>query len=251
MGGSGSEVDYQQSPEQRQVYQNVMPLVMAMARNAQSGTPAWQIPQMPDIPEMPSAYQGIERAMPTSAWWNSISPDIKQAAWQPYEDMTDNLMESLGYGGSVGSPSGGFSGAAGEALGREVVSRAATQIPAQLWNMTGPQMQQAWQQDYGTEKGRVLAGYESEAQRRQEQLRAISYPWQTLPGLLGGTYSDAIVDPGEASPIAGILGGASSGATMGTAAGGIVSGATAGTSVSPGWGTLIGGVGGGLIGAFS
>jgi len=152
-GGGG--VDYAQSPEQRQVFESLMPIFHQIAGAAETGTSPWQIP----------STQGL---MPTEGWYSGIDSTIKRGMMEPYKEASQQLTESLG--GAAGSARGGASGALGGAQG-EFWADAGTQMGQQAWGMVSPIQQMGWQ---------------AELQGRQ-------FPYTAAPSMMGGTYSQPVV----------------------------------------------------------
>ena len=74
-GGGGSNIDYAQSPEQRQVFQAAMP---NLQRLFQGGN-------IYDIP-------GIEGITPGPNWYQNLSPEIKSGIQSPYIDASRQLF---------------------------------------------------------------------------------------------------------------------------------------------------------------
>lgn len=246
MGGGGkTEVKYETSPEQRQIYEMLQPLAQQMSTAGQAGLPTWNVPQMPSQPQYPSmqgALTGIPmynvpnynlpnvpNLMPTQSWYNSLSPDVKAGVWAPYQEAAQQLTEQFGSRGQLGSARAGYSGAYGAAMG-EFASNAAQQVGLQTWNMAQPQIQmaqQAWQteaarraamqqqyltreqanyqnitrereQDYMTAMMSAQNQYQGNLAGWQAQLQSVQYPYTALPGMVGGTYGQPVVQPGTA-----------------------------------------------------
>jgi len=148
---------------------------------------------------------------PTADWYNNMSPDIMAGLNAPWDDARNNMFEVLG--GQTGSARGGFSGTGAAALG-EFESNRATQMPLQAWQMSQPGLMQNWQSqnqanfgDYVAGQERTGADYQNYMQPFQqdygmqqgvwgEQARQASMPYDILPGLMGGTYSNPVVNPG-------------------------------------------------------
>ena len=105
--GGGSNVEYTQSPEQRQLMQAYMPMAEGMGQYGQEryfgvqpnlGAPSMNGvltgQQMYDIPD-PSM------AMPTQNWWNSLAPQVKAGLYAPYAEAGQGMMEMMGSRGRV------------------------------------------------------------------------------------------------------------------------------------------------------
>ena len=155
----GSKVSYTQSPEQQQVFQQLMPLVKMLTQAGQGGTSPWQIPS-------------TESLMPSKGWYEGMDPNIMQGIREPYIDASKQLTESLGYG--AGSARGGASGTLGGAQS-DFWSNAGTQMGQQAWNMVSPIQQMGW----------------------QAELQGNQFPFTAMPGMMGGTYSQPVVQPGS------------------------------------------------------
>ena len=205
-GGSSTRTEYVQSPEQRAVYQWLIPLVQQMSLAGTLGTSPYTIPGMPDVPTLPSPYEGLEKAMPTKAWWEGISPEVKQGLYAPWEEAGQRLSEQLSGAGVSGSARGGFSGAQAPAMA-DLWGQAAQQVPLQAWEMTGPQMQQAWTQDYARAMQQTMMPYEQAMQQRGELLQGYQLPYSIMPGMMGGTYSTPVVQQTGVKGASSLLGG--------------------------------------------
>ena len=155
----GSKVSYTQSPEQQQVFQQLMPLVKMLTQAGQGGTSPWQIPS-------------IESLMPSKGWYENMDPNIMQGIREPYVDASQQLTESLGYG--AGSARGGASGTLGGSQA-DFWSKAGTQMGQQAWGMVSPIQQMGW----------------------QAELQGNQFPFTAMPGMMGGTYSQPVVQPGS------------------------------------------------------
>ena len=207
MGGGGTDIEYTQSPEQRQMYRMINPVINKIATSAlgynpqtvkgvggKGGKGGGALPPNP-VNEPLYNLPNPELMMPTGAWWDSLSPNVMEGLWSPVNEGARQMMETMGMSGQLGSGRGGFSGAGGTALGK-FYEDAAQNVGLQAWQMTGPQMQHAW-----------------DAIVQREML-----PYAILPGLVGGTYSNPVVGGGGGSA----LGTIGSAAGMGTAAYGMM-----------------------------
>ena len=159
-GGSKADIDWTQSPEQRQMYQLLYPFISQMIGKSTSGQSLYNIPS-------------VQNLMPTKEWWNQLSPEVMGGLWSPYNEGAKQMMETMGAGGQLGSAVGGYSGAGETALGR-YYQDAAKNVGLQAWGMTYPGLSA----DYS-------------AQLQQSML-----PYSLLPGMFGGTYSTPVVSQG-------------------------------------------------------
>lgn len=155
MSSGGGSVKYKQSPEQRQVFQSLMPLLQQVVGAGQGGTSPWQIPS-------------TEGMMPTQGWYENMDPNIMAGVREPYIDASQQLTESLGY--SAGSGRGGPSGMLGD-VQSDFWSKAGTQMGQQAWNMVSPIQQMGW----------------------QAELQGKQFPYTAMPSMMGGTYSQPVV----------------------------------------------------------
>ncbi len=89
--------------------------------------------QVPDIGMM----------MPSAENMSNIDPNIMAGILQPYKLGEQQLMETLGGRGQMGSARGGFSGAGAAGLGK-YWGTAAPQIGTSMWNMISPQLRAGW-----------------------------------------------------------------------------------------------------------
>ena len=156
-GGGKSDVTYSQSPQQQQIWQYLQPLMGQISQQAQGGSPFYSIP-------------GINPLMPTSDWYQNISPEVMSGILAPYEDASKQLTESLG--GSAGSAMGGASGMLGASQAK-FWEQAGRNMGTQAWSMTQPALSSQWQ-----------------AQLQQNQM-----PYSIATSLLGGTYPNTVIQP--------------------------------------------------------
>ena len=172
--GGGSEIEYAQSPEQRQIMQATLPMLQGLGQYGQEryfgGQPQMGAPSaagrftdqpMYDIPD-PST------AMPTNQWWNSISPEVKKGLYAPYVEAGQGIQEAMGSRGQMGSAGSGHTGAFGAAMG-ELGGQAAQNVGMQAWQMSQPAMQANWnanlqrnQQAYGVGQQERQMDYNTE-----------------------------------------------------------------------------------------
>jgi hypothetical protein len=190
-------------------------------------TDLWDIPEAPQAPRAGEDYMTSQEYYaqngeqggytpptavgPTADWYNNMSPEIMAGLNAPWNQAQDQMFETMG--GQAGSGRGGFSGAGGAAYGSFMADKA-TQMPMQAWGMSQPGLQANWQAqnqgnfgdyvagqertgaDYGNYQQGIQQDYGMNQNIWQEQARQASMPYDILPGLMGGTYSNPIVDPG-------------------------------------------------------
>jgi len=108
-GGSDAGVNYEQSPEQRQMYGYLAPMVEMMSQRAGGSQPLWETGAPPDprdeIPSMQGVMSDVtpygipQAAQPNQQWWQGVSPDVKAGLWQPYKEAgrTDGWSGSMGF----------------------------------------------------------------------------------------------------------------------------------------------------------
>ena len=119
-GGKGeADVSYEQSPQQRALYEALMPMLTGEGGLFSGG------------------FQAPQYGQPTADWYSGLSPDIMAGLQQPYIEAQKQGMELLGGQGGVGSARGGASGTAGAMTG-EIMGQMATQVPLQAWQMGAP-----------------------------------------------------------------------------------------------------------------
>jgi hypothetical protein len=203
--GGGSDVRYAQSPEQREVYETITPVLKMLRNAAKAGTSPWDIPDMPSSQGVLTSapmynIPDIGSTMPSTDWWGGISPEIKAGLWAPYEEAGHQLIENMGF--TSGSARGGYSGAAGAAMG-ELAAEAGKNVGLQAWEMTSPMMQREWeanlarnQTGYQNVLQENLMDYQGAMQARGELLQGYQAPYSILPGLTGGTYPNPVVTNG-------------------------------------------------------
>ena len=257
-GSSGTKTTYTSSPEQAQLYSTLLPMISAMAQQGvtQMGQGNYGIPTAPTAPSMSGVLTGqpmydipsTSSMMPSTDWYNSMSPEVKAGVWAPYQEGANALQEQLGSIGGMGNQRGGVSGSGAAGLG-SYYAKAAPQAAMSLWNMSQPAMQAGW----NAQLGQNIAGYQqgqTEAQtnysnilNQQQQDYAMQktawgLPW-ALTGVTPSTFSQGITtQPG--SPYGGMATGALTGGLMG--------GMVGGQSGNAGYGAAGGGILGGLGG---
>lgn len=258
-GSSGTKTTYTSSPEQRAMYAALLPMVSGLSRQgaSQLGQPNLGAPSAPNMPSMTGVLSGItpyqipsiEQMMPTSSWWNSLSPEVMQGVWAPYQQASKGMLEQLGGIGQLGSARGGASGAAGAALG-QFSADAANKVGLQAWQMSQPAAQMGWQaqlgqnqQGYQNQLTEAQTNYANEIARRQADYAMAQQAWGMpfgLTGMMPGTYSQGITTQ-PSSPWGGMFGGMLTGG---------LSGGLIGNSMGyGGYGAAGGGILGGLAGA--
>lgn len=194
--GGGGDVKYRQSPQQEQVFDAIYPMIRGMGKAAQGGQPLWTTPSAPQVGQAPGSM------IPNAGWYDNMDSGIKAGIWEPFQDASNQMLAGMNRGGQMGTPSGGYSPAAGAAMG-EFYSNAAPKVASQAWDMFGPQRQyDMW-----------AAGANQQAQMAQwgAQNDAMSFPYRAMPGMLGGTYPEPIVSqpstlPGSAMNMIGNFG---------------------------------------------
>lgn len=226
--GSPAEVQHSYSPYQEAAMQASMPAINRASGLASQGLGLYDVGPAPSAP----TYNVVnpEMMMPTQQWWNSLSPNVKSGLYAPYQEVGQQLIETLGGRGAVGSPRAGYSGAAGAALG-ELGSNAARDVGMQAWQMTSPAMQTYWNTLQQREMFQPLSDYDMAKQVWQQDLISKNAAQQMAGGVFGQTVNNpaAIAVPTSASMIGrgifsgigGFMSGMQSGGTMGGIGGGI------------------------------
>ena len=149
-------------------------------------------------------YTPPAAVQPSADWYNNLSPDVMAGLNAPWNDARNQMFETMG--SNLGSPRGGWSGVGAAALG-EFESNRATQVPMQAWAMSQPGLQAQWGAqnqanfgDYVSGVNRTGQDYGSYVQGIQQDygdaMNQAQMPWSIMPGLLGGTYSSPVVNPG-------------------------------------------------------
>jgi len=165
MGGGGGNDDPKFPNEIKQMWGIGHPMAQQISMAAQEGQPLWNVPQMPTVPGP---------VLPSAEWYQGIAPEVKAGLWAPYQEAGQQLMETLGGQGQLGSQRGGYSGATGVALGT-LAQKAGQNVGMQAWQMTAPQMM-----DYRNQL------YQSSMQERGDVMQAQQAPWTMFPAYLGG-----------------------------------------------------------------
>jgi len=216
MGSSGGDgIEYTQSPEQRQLYQSIMPMVQGMSQYGTDryfgGAPNMGAPSMQGVLTNQPMYDipDPSTAMPTNDWWGSLSPNVKAGLYAPYVEAGQGLMEMMGGRGQLGSARGGFSGAAGAAMG-ELAGKAAQNVGLNAWQMTSPMAMNAWGADLNRNQQAWQQGQQESMGDYNTAMNVWNRPMGTM-GMLGQSMPQAYTNP-----TSGGFGGALSGGLMGS-----------------------------------
>ena len=254
-GSSGQQYEVGDAATEAQgdIFKQLEPLARLMSQRGQRGQPAYDIPGAPLAPDIagnvdPYNIPSPDMAMPTQNWWNSLSPQVMSGLEAPWLSARDKLVEDFSARGMVGSPRGGYSGAAGAAMG-ELAGNAAQNIGMQAWQMSQPAMQRTWDEvlardkaGYNLEVGRMTDDYETSREMWRQNIAANRMPFEMMPGMLGGTYGEPVITPAAPS---------SKDRAMNmwqSSSAGSLQGSMAGYQSGGNWGAIIGGIGGGVSG---
>lgn len=257
-GSSGTKTTYTSSPEQSAVYSALLPLLSGLSNQgvSQLGQANYGAPAAPTAPSMSGVLTGVpsynipsvNSMMPSTDWYNSISPEVKAGVWAPYEEGGNMLQEKLGSIGGLGNQRGGVSGEAAAGLGK-YYSNATTQAANQLWGMSQPAMQAGWNAQLAQNQGTYNLGlteaqtnYTNQLNQQQQDYgmsqTAWGLPW-ALTGMMPSTYSQGITT----QPSSG-TGGMFSGMLTGGLMGGMLGQQSGNTGYGAAGGGLLGGLGG-------
>jgi len=176
-GGKGrSSTEYVQSPEAREIMEAMMPTIRRIGMAGETGGQLWDVPryQVPDITSM----------MPTTETLAAISPDVKAAVMAPYKETEQQLLETLGATGGLGSAMGGFSGQGAAGLGK-YWGDVAPEYTKSLWGMVAPAQQMGYAAELGRE--RDIWG---------QQLQASQFPYTVIPGMAGASMPSPVTTAG-------------------------------------------------------
>lgn len=147
-----------------------------------------------NVPQTP--WMNPQQAMPTSGWFNNMSPQVKAGLWEPYEQGADLLTERMGAGGQAGSAMGGMSGAYGDAMGR-YYGDAQNKVGMQAWQMQQPALQAAMLGNNANNMAGWGAMLGQNKDIWSQQLQQQMFPWQAMMGMTGGggLNSQPVVSP--------------------------------------------------------
>lgn len=204
--GGGSSVDYEWSNQQKEMYEQSWPFMQGLTKygGQQMGQPMMGAPMM-GAPPSPYDIPSGQNLMPTQGWYDNISSEVKQGLWEPWNDAANQLQMNMGQQGQLGSPRGGYSGAAGTALG-QMYADAGKNVGMQAWNMTQPGNQAMWQANLG----RNQAGYQADMGQYQQnyntELEAWRKPFDIIPNIAMGTQPTGLVNQ-QGNPWAGAIAG--------------------------------------------
>jgi len=179
--------EFVSSPEQRQLMQAILPMFQGFgqygAQRYFGGAPNLGAPSMSGVLTGTPMYDipDPSMAMPTQNWWNSMSPEVKAGLYAPYQEAGEGMLERMGAQGQVGSPSAGYSGAAGAAMGK-LASEAGKNVGLQAWQMTSPMAQMAW----GENLARNKQAYGQSVRERMGDYNTAMQAWQMPMGVMSG-----------------------------------------------------------------
>ena len=154
-----------------------------------------------DIPQVP--YMDPQQAMPTTSWYNNMSPQVRAGLWEPYEQGANLLTERMGAGGQAGSAMGGFSGAYGDAMGRYYAD-AQNKVGMQAWGMQQPALMQAMMGNNANQ----MMGWQGQLGQNQniwqQNLQQQMYPYQVMQQMFGNgmAASTPVVSPDQSAQYA-------------------------------------------------
>jgi len=148
---------------------------MPSAEGVLTGTDMYKIPEMAqaspyDVPDIykvnPYAlatfgqlgsYDVPGAVLPSKDWYGSMSPEVMEGVWAPYQEGAEQMLEA--FGGTAGA---GISGAHAAAMGKYFAD-ASKDVGLQAWQMSQPGMMAEWQAQVG--RGRDIWGEEAARQR--------------------------------------------------------------------------------------
>jgi len=229
MGGGGGSSNTKIPSQLKPYLKYGKPMAQQMADAATEGQPLWQVPGMPTTPGVGTVPGPV---LPTQQYFQSIAPEIQSALWNPYQQVLQQTMETIGSKGQLGSARGGLSGAAGAAAG-QFAAQAAPQLAMQAWQMGAPEMQRYGQQAF--EVGQMMP-YQAALQQRAEQLQALQAPWSMYPSYMGGAGQMPLTQP--APGVSGMERFGTFGTGLGGAGIGYVLGGPAGAAIGGGLGLM-------------
>jgi len=153
------ETEWLQSPQANRLMRLLWPAIQNMNRALKRGESVWETP-------------AVETMMPTAETFADIDPRVKEAMMAPYRETEQQLLETLGAQGVLGSARGGFSGQGAAGLGRYWAD-VAPEYTKSLWGVAQPAL---------------ARGYEAELAGRQ-------YPYQIFSELLSGAMPSSVFYP--------------------------------------------------------
>lgn len=208
------------------------------------------------LPNAQGLYSGLNAPQPTAGWYDSLSPQVMQGLWEPYNEGGRQLMEVMGGAGRLGSESGGISGNAAAGLG-QFYQDASKDVGLQAWQMASPGMWGDYQsginernlgwdvglQDWQNQMTERTSDWQNEAARRSGDYQMSQQAWNVPWGLMGMAPSltpTGFVQPQSGSGIGSGLMGGGAGWALGSSLG-LSNPATAGLAGLFGLGGLLGG----------
>jgi hypothetical protein len=234
-GSSGTKTTYTSSPEQRKMWDTLLPMIQGLSQQGQTslGQANMGAPTAPTMPSMTGVLSGVqpyqipstESMMPTKSWWDSLSPDVMAGVWAPYQQASQGMLEQLGGMGQLGSARGGATGAAGAALG-QFGADAANKVGLQAWQMSQPAAQMGWQaqlgqnqQGYQNQLTESQTNYANQVAQQQADYQMQQQIWGMpfgMTGMIPGTYSQGITTQPQSTNWMGMLGGGAMGGMLGS-----------------------------------
>lgn len=195
--------DYSAPPQQKKMFKLFRPAYEQFANAAfnQAGQPNYGAPSAPTMPSATGIYSNIpmydlpNAVQPTAQWYNSLSPEVMAGVWAPYQDASNQLLETLGASGQRGNARAGYSGAAGAALG-SFAADASKNVGLQAWQMSQPGLMADYQsqlsrnmQGYTNLTNEAGMNYQNEANRLGQDYGAAMQAWNIPYGMMGAAQN--------------------------------------------------------------
>lgn len=198
-GGGGTSTQYVQSPEERKLMRRLMPVFDYIFPRDAGGQPRSELYDIPALNiETPTATPvSASDYIPGGDQFESVYGKIAPSFWSSYEQDVENpLIGRFAKSGTLGSPVAGVGGSAMAALtqGREKASQDINKLAYESAQQPLLQaLQGAQQMGLADFSARSNAATQEAVQPWQALLQERQYPYQILPGILGGVMPQPVV----------------------------------------------------------
>lgn len=190
-GGGETKTEYVQSPEARQIMQQLLPVISNIYGS--DGKVHTNLYKQPTLGWTTPTYSGadVKDYIAGGKTYQNVYDQIAPSLWQSYESNVENpLINRFAGSGSLGSPIAGLSGASADAL-EASRRKAGNDISSQAYTLAQAPLTAAMNAANTGSLAQFTANADnaktSATSNWQSQIQEMQYPFQILPGLLGGT----------------------------------------------------------------
>lgn len=194
-GGGGSSTSYVQSPEARKLMKKLLPIMDTVYPGGKAATNLYDIPELKyNLPNQEIA--DVNDYIPQGDIYENVYNKIAPSLWSSYEQNVQNpLVTKFAKSGTLGAPTAGVGGAAMTVL-NDSRQKAGNDISSQAYQMAQAPLTQAMQAENAMNQSKyAMQSSVAKAQAElpwQAQIQESQYPYQILPGMLGGTMPQPV-----------------------------------------------------------